>query len=257
MLWIHMADKSRIVDKLKSALRTSCDDAFYFSDDETQLIDAEYLLTVNAAKAIQELNHCFGTSYKIRLEHDTDKFATACTPLFGREHAEGFLGYKTTIRSKNNTQRSGKIDVAVYTSKNGLDTPLCAIEVKGFNSSKKLITQDLERNAEYFRLASTTGHSSLPFAAFIALHSYKSVWSDKKESKALKKVTDKYKSIISENPNLSSLKHEIDVVTIRRGILPDPNDPHVQEVGLSGDEDYLFVGVIITSEQNPNQTSVT
>jgi len=239
-----------IVNKLKEALKTSCDDAFYFSDDETQLIEAEYLLTVNAAKAIKELNHYFGEPYKIRLEHGTKNFASACTPLFGREEADNFLGYKDVIRTKNDSTRSGNIDIAVYTTSNGCDNPLCAIEVKGFNPSKDLIIQDLERNSEYFEVASPTGTSNLPFTAFIALHSYKGVWDDDKENKNIEKVRGRYQGYIDENSNLSRLSHDIDVMTVRRGVPPSPDDRHIQEHGLQGDEDYHFVGVVITTKKD-------
>jgi hypothetical protein len=245
-----MSTESDIINKLKEALKTSCDDAFYFSDDETQLIEAEYLLTVNAAKAIKELNHYFGEPYKIRLENNTKKFASACTPLFGRKKADNFLGYKSVIRTENNSKRSGNIDIAVYTTSNGLDSPLCAIEVKGFNPSKELIIEDLERNSQYFELTSPTGTSTLPFTAFIALHSYKSVWDDDKENKNIEKVRKRYQGYINENSSLNTLSHDIDVMTIRRGASPCPDDPHIQEQGLQGDEDYHFIGIVITTKKH-------
>lgn len=237
-------------------MKTSCDDAFYFSDDETHLIDAEYLLTVNAAKAIKGLNHYFGSPYKICLENDTKKFASACTPLVTKVAAGNLQGYKSVIRTSNNSSRSGRIDIAIYTKHNIIDVPLCAIEVKGFNPSKPLIIEDLERNAEYFDLRSRTGGSTLPFAVFIALHSYQGVWNDKKEVSNLSRVKKRYQSYIDSNNNLKSLSQCVDVFTIRRGTLPDPNDPHIQEHGLQGDEDYLFIGVVVTTKKNPTGQSI-
>lgn len=244
-----MTTELDIIEKIKKALHTSCEEAFYFSDDETNLIDAEYLLTVNVAKEVKELNHYFGTPYKIFLEHNTKKFSTACTPQFGRKPCQNFLGYKDTIRSKNNTKRSGKIDVAIYTSSNGLNIPLCAIEVKGFNPSATAINKDLERNAEYFQFTSPSGDSTLPFTIFTALHSYKNVWNDEKEAKNLRKLEERYNRIIAKNYNLKNLKPELKVMTVRRGIPPDTNNPDLQETGLNGDEDYQFVGVIVTMKR--------
>ncbi|WP_152456542.1 hypothetical protein [Microbulbifer sp. THAF38] len=228
----------------------ACDDAFYFSADEKKLIDAEYLLTVNAAKAIKELNHSFGIPYKICLENVTKEFASACTPRMRREKADNILGYNPGILTSNDIKRPGKIDIAVYTNTNGIDIPLCAIEVKGFNPSKQLIIKDLERNSEYFGLASRTGTSTLPFAVFIGLHSYKGVWDDKKEKSNILKVKNRYEKYISGNNNLNSLHQKVDVFTIRRGVLPDLNGPYIQEHGLQGDEDYHFVGVVITTKKN-------
>jgi hypothetical protein len=245
-----MNSESDIINKLKQAMVTSCDDAFYFSDDETQLIDAEYLLTVNAAKAIKELNHCFGTPYKVCLENNSKKFASSCTPLMSEKNADNFLGYKSVIRRSNNTKRPGKIDIAVYVDRNAIDTPLCAIEVKGFNPSKLLIIKDLERNAEYFDLTSPTGSSILAFSVFIALHSYKGVWNDKKEKSNIAKVKKRYEKYIDTNNNINNLSHSVDTFTIRRGVLLDLNDPHIQEHGLQGDENYHFIGVVLTTKKN-------
>ena len=249
-----MSIESDITNKLKEALTISCEDALYFSDDETRLIDAEYLLTVNAAKAIKELNRYFGEPYKIRLEHVTKEFATSCTPLFGEKFANNILGYSGIIRSNNDSTRPGKIDIAVYTTSNGLDNPLCAIEIKGFNPSKELINKDLERNAEYFRLTSKTGASTLPFTVFVALHSYKGVWNDEKEKRNIQKVRNRYEKYISDNPNLRSLHHNVDSFTIRRGVIPDSDNLHVQEFGLQGDEDYHFIGVVLTTKKIATNT---
>lgn len=172
-----MTQQLDIFKKIKKAMHTSCDDALFFSNDETQLINAEYLLTVNIAKAIKELNFYFGTPYKIYLEHDTKQLASASTPFCVIDP----LTLRNTIRTKNNTTRSGRVDIAVYNQILWYDTPVCAIEVKGFNPPKHLIVKDLERNSEYFSFTSPTGSSTMPFTFFIALHSFKGVWNDEKE----------------------------------------------------------------------------
>jgi hypothetical protein len=116
------------IEKLKKALIRSCYDAFIFSDDETSLIDAEYLITVNTAKAISELNSTY--NYKICLEHSTEKFSTSCPPFLKKIPKNPF-GYKTIIRKGTlDTVRPGKIDIAVYKNDPIIGPPMCAIEVK-------------------------------------------------------------------------------------------------------------------------------
>jgi len=232
-----------ITNKLKDALRISCDDAFYFSDDETRLIDTEYLLTVNSAKSIKELNQYFATPYKIFLEHDTEKFATACTPLFGTKSDDN--SYDLTVRTNNNTVRPGKIDIAIYLTDNGIDIPLCAIEVKGFNPRKGNIIDDLKRNAEYFLISSPTGVSTLSFTLFMALHSYKKTMTDQKESSNIRKLHKRYDKYMEDILLPSDVSHRIEVLTIRRGRVPEPDDPYTREWGLQGNEDYQFIGAIV------------
>lgn len=244
-----MGAKVDIIGKIKEALKTSCDEALYFSGDETQLIEAEYLLTVNAAKAVKELNQYFGYPYKIRLEHDTEAFATACTPLMGKKPADNILGYTGVFRTKNDTDRSGKIDLAVYVEENGSDIPVCAIEFKGFDPAKDKIVEDLQRNAQYFSMTSPTGGSTIQFTAFAALHRYRGVWTQQKELKSLEKVRTRYEKYIKESTDLSDLLHEIDVSTIRRGMPPSVDDPYAADKGLQGDEDYHYIGVVVVANE--------
>ncbi len=252
-----MNSQVEIFNKIKEALITSCSDALYFSDNETHLIDAEYLVTVNTAKAIKELNNYFGTPYKIYLEHDTKNFSTACTPLIGKKLANNFMGYSSVLRSKNNTERTGKIDIAIYKTYNSIDIPLCAIEIKGFNPSKKNIIEDLKRNAEYFMFTSPTGASQLSFTIFIALHSYKNTLSDKKCEMNIGKVRKRYERYIKEIELLSKLNHTIDLFTIRRGVVPAPSDPYIKEMGLEGNEDYHFIGaILLTCKESKEEESI-
>lgn len=225
-----------IKKQLKIALSQSCTDAFYFSDDETRLIDAEYLLTVNAAKSIQQLNKCFGSPYKIFLEYYTWRFARDC--IFPILYLRG---------SDFETTRSGKIDIVVY--KENLSVPECAIEVKGFNPSKAKIIDDLVRNLEYFSFRGNTALSQLQRTYFIALHSYKNTMSDEKEVSNLKRLKKRYLNYISMLIMPNSIHYNVEVFTIRRGLVPEPDDLDICEFGLDGTEDYHFVGVIVTFDK--------
>jgi len=117
--------------------------------------------------------------------------------------------------------------------------------VKGFNPSKDNIIPDLQRNAEYFSVSSATGKSLISFTAFVALHSYKNTMTLEKEQKNLTKVKERYEKYI-EGVNLpSGIKCKADIFTIRRGTPPAPDDSFILEMGLSGDEDYHFIGAVI------------
>lgn len=243
-------DSEKFIEKLKIALCQSCDDAYYFSDDETSLIDAEYLLTVNAAKSIRELNSYFGSPYKIYIEHSTKKFSSSCPPQFLQVEDNNILGYKRILRKGAfDTKRPGKIDIAVYTNNQTLESPYCAIEIKGFNPSRVKIIEDLERNLEYFSFHANTGKSELPFSLFIALHSYKGTWTDSKEADNIRRIERRYKKYLKDISVSSNITINMQIFTIRRGIVPDPNDQYIQMYGLQGNEDYHFIGAIIGFNQ--------
>ena len=42
-----------------------------------------------------------------------------------------------------------------------------------------------------------------------------------------------------------TIKFLVDVFTIRRGLVPNPDDPFFKETGLEGTEDYHFIGVLV------------
>ena len=239
-----MKSRQEITEKIRLALFESCDDALCFSDDETHLIDAEYLLTVNAAKSIQKLNVGFASPYKISIECDTQVVATACTPLLGKIPAIDSKIPKIVGRPKLNTKRIGKVDIAVFERKSN-DIPVCAIELKGFNPKKKLILDDLKRNAEFFSMRSNTGDSLISFTIFAALHSYKLSMSEKKQNANINNLKERYKEHITSISVNHGVKSEIDVFPIRGGKTPDPDDPYVIECGLQDSDQYHFVGVIV------------
>lgn len=239
-----MCSRQEVTEKIKSAILQSCDDALCFSDDETHLIDAEYLLTINAAKSIQTLNVGFAYPYKISLECDTDVVSTACVPLFGKNSENGSMAKKLVVRKKLDTRRIGKVDIAVFNRKAN-DATLCAIELKGFNPGKKLVVDDLRRNAEYFSKRSNTGNSLISFTVFATLHSYRNSMSEKKKSANIEKIKKRYENYLESVKLAQGVNHEIDVFTIRGGTAPYPDDPFVIECGLQESDQYHFVGVMI------------
>jgi hypothetical protein len=58
----------------------------------------------------------------------------------------------------------------------------------------------------------------------------------KKEKSNIAKVKKRYEKYIDSNNNINNLSHSVDTFRIRRGLLLDLNDPHIQEHGLQGDE---------------------
>ncbi|RBW66118.1 hypothetical protein DS893_05935 [Vibrionales bacterium C3R12] len=227
-----------IREQLKKALFQSCDDALEFSNDETSLIGAEYLITVNAAKSIQQLNYSLGEPYKIYLEYPTWKVA------------RNTIHYSFKFpRASSDTVRSGKVDIAVYNGRrSSLPECMCVVEVKGFNPSKMKIIDDLGRNLEYFSFGVDSSSFALSQTHFIALHSYKNTMSDNKEQSNLKRIERRYREYLSNLSIPKIVKNNIEVFTIRRGTVPEVNDSYIQEFGLTGSEDYHFMGVVVTFE---------
>lgn len=77
--------------------------------------------------------------------------------------------------------------------------------------------------------------------------------SDEKKQKNIEKIKKRYINYINKNFNLNKISNSVDVFTIRSGVLPDTSDPYILndilENGLQGNEDYQFLGVIVTTKK--------
>ena len=237
---------AQIEEKIREGMRSSCDDTFLFLEDESQKIGAEYLLTVNVAKKLAELNQYIGHPYKIYLERSTKLIASDCVPLFGRKAANNFLGYRQVHRRWHNTSRNGKADIALYNNTGDLsDTPVCVIELKGFDPSHMNVLHDLKRNAEYFWLVCRTGASQLQYTCFAAMHSFTRSITDEQIEADLSSLQRKYSNWQAGVKLPSNVSYRINVDTISKGLdlsYPDQDNLEVTEL----ESNHHFAGVVIS-----------
>lgn len=236
----------KIEEKLSLGMRSACDDTFFFVEDESQKIAAEYLLTVNVAKKLAELNSGIGYPYKIYLERKTKLVATDCVPLTAREHSKNFLGYKRVLRKRQNTHRNGKVDICLYRDSGGMSgVPVCVVELKGFDPSRKDVVKDLRRNSEFFKISCRTGTSQIQYACFAAMHSFPRSVSQEERDRDLEKLKKKYEIWQAEAGLPSGLKYWVRVKTVSQGVettLLDEEDPG----SLTLDGHHHFAGVTVS-----------
>lgn len=206
---------------IKRGMKNAFIDMIWFSDNPRDLIGAEYLITVNIAKAIAiNLNtRSIAYSYKVYLEQSIEEFSNHCVPE--TIETETNNGSEREILGRtggHNKGNKGRIDIAVYkdipTNTNRFvniesKTPYCAIEVKSCNANKSKILNDLKRNLKYFTFSDdTTGYSRIEYTVFAALHSYDNKLTKKNVRKRKKKLKDKYDQYLKElNLSESIEKH--------------------------------------------------
>ena len=180
----------QVIQFIKTAMKKTLSDTLLFTNNPTNGVQTEYLLTVNVAQQIATLNHTDAEPYFISLEQNTIQFARQCLPaiVWGQSDTQDrkltsiqrlkesskrtkLLNFKQV----NRTHRTGRIDIAIYqkpksnTGQISLQ-PLCAIELKSFNPAKNKIIADLERNLFFLKLKGNTGESILSYTVFAALH---------------------------------------------------------------------------------------
>jgi len=212
-----MSHRNQILEKIKKAMKSACEQTELFTDAKAEPIAAEYLFTVEVAKAIAEFNAPAGDPYIIRVERDAGTFATDCLRPVARAKGDGLSGKMVIRRSKPDVGRDGRVDVTVYADE--FDSgywgyqPICAIEVKGFDPAKQLVLEDLRRNLCFLRATGETGDSVLEFTAFAAFHSYKRTtdsWVTKHEDEILQR----YMGWIKDLGDLSDIDVDIQVVRV-------------------------------------------
>lgn len=212
-----MQHRERILEKIEQAMKSVCRQTELFTDAIAEPIAAEYLFTVEVAKAIAELNAPAGDPYIIRVERDAKIFAMDCLKPIARNKQGKFGGKMILRRSQPGVDRKGRIDVTVYTEKfnsgYGSHQPLCAIEVKGFNPAKKLVLEDLSRNLCFLNATGETGDSVLDFTLFAAFHSYKPTDSSGAHNRELA-LKRKYQRYLEQLPKMTGISAEVHVVRV-------------------------------------------
>lgn len=212
-----MEHRTRILNKIDQAMKSACRQTELFTDAISEPIAAEYLFTVEVAKAIAELNAPAADPYVIRVERDAETFAKDCLKPIARNGQGRFGGKMILRRSQPNVDRKGRIDVTVYTEKINSGCwghqPLCAIEVKGFNPAKELVLEDLRRNLCFLNATGETGASVLEFTAFAAFHLYKrtNLTQVQNRETALKR---KYESFLEEVTGMTGISSDVSVVRV-------------------------------------------
>ena len=184
--------------------------------------------------------------YKVYLEHDTKRFSNDCVPraILVKTERKHSLFFQNRSK-KLNTDRRGKIDIAVYKDERNTfedKVPFCAIEVKGFNPSKQEVIKDLVRNSEYFRFLDRTGESRISFSVFSAFHSY-NCWYEKQIPSKINRLENRYKNYLSENNSLNSLQSSIDVFKVSSDLINSNTDENEYERII--EFRHLFLGVIV------------
>lgn len=245
---------SDIQTKVREGMVGACADMLAFVGSPSTRINAEYLFTVNVAKAITRLNCYHADPYRIFLEQRTKVFAKDCLHpvVFGHPLKRGSTIFRGSTPKIN---RNGRIDVAVYVDypNNGYlgHQPLCAIELKAFNPQRALVIDDLKRNLEYFRLAGPTGSSVISFSLFAALHSFAKHDDEQKVQSNEEKIKAQYQMWLSELGPLNDVDADIESFTVSKELLGEVIDEGEYKV-LDTDSRHHFVGAIVRFTKKSN-----
>ena len=182
-------------------------------DYEHQWTKPEYLATVNIAKSISKFNSYPAEKFIIALEEDTEDFSNKCVP-------ESSIDIFNLAFNDFNTERNGKIDVAVY--RNDGKTALCAIEVKNFNptiKAKDRVILDLKRNAEYFLFQNQHNQSIIKKSYLAYFRHFPETRFQNEIQKDLGSAKQELEDIITDVIKPNGFNYRVEVATVHDNLL--------------------------------------
>ncbi len=182
-------------------------------DFENQWTKPEYLATVNIAKSISKFNSYPAEKFVIAIEEDTEDFSNKCVP-------EISVGIFNLAFNDFNTERNGKIDIAVYKSDG--KTALCAIEVKNFNptvKAKDKLILDLRRNAEYFLFQNNHSQSIIQKSYVTYFRHFPATRMQNEIQNDLDAAKKELEDLIASDITTTCFKYRVEVATVHDNLL--------------------------------------
>lgn len=210
-------------------------------DFENQWTKPEYLATVNIAKSISKFNSYPAEKIIIAIEESTEDFSNKCVPEISKDIFN--LSFNDF-----NTERNGKIDIAVY--KNDGKTALCAIEVKNFNptkTAKDKVILDLKRNAQYFLFENENSQSIIKKTYLAYFRHFPETRFQNQIQNDLNSAKKELEEIIKTEINPKGFNFRVEVATVHDNLLYLGKHSDEEIFNDTGDlyaQAVHFVGVI-------------
>ncbi|MDO3695975.1 restriction endonuclease, SacI family [Wenyingzhuangia sp. chi5] len=226
----------KLEEKIISGMLNTCKDLRLFSDQNEITIKPEYLINVNIAKSIAEINkNEIIPIIKINLEEKTSEFSINAVPTFS--YIENPINiFNQKIRGFNNTSRNGNIDITIYEN----NEPHSAIEVKLVNPNGKKITEDILRLEELLYTEDNhTGKTNLKSTFFTCFEICENSKSKNEINKHKSLTENKYSEILDKVLKQNSTKFKISV-----NIIPESVFNISQEILSLEDSYYLKKSVL-------------
>lgn len=211
-----------IEEKIIEGLKSTYQDLLKFNKEQNSIIKPEYIITVNIAQKISDINSSNNPDdypIRIKLEERARKFLSLCKVYdLATDFNELFTMNKWRILESNIIPKSKqRLDIAIYNKK---DEPISVIEVKKFTEYPTLLLKDINRNLNFLGWYNSKLYDSLLKTAFIVfLINDKDSVRDTEINTRKSQIKSNYDSFISNLNIDQSIKVEINVETLSESLL--------------------------------------
>ena len=245
-----------IINSVKKGMILAAKDSILMNLYSGAKIGIEYLATVSIGQQLVNNEAWNCGEHELHFEYSTKKFISSTVPLIKKmPRLPGQVFSRSIVRKLSNTTRNGRVDIALLQNRGGVNFPLCAIEVKGNNPTKKLLVNDLKRNLECMVYSAETGSSTLDLTLSCSFFSYvRDTYCVKEQheaeySKKVRNIFEKKISVFRKTVP-SNISLTVEVFTLSK--LLAPNNAKQFEFSSIEDELHLSLGVIIYLKRNYN-----
>ena len=151
-----------IEDKIKQGIESAYLDIIAFNKELNSDIKPEYLVTVNVAQKIGELNKPYDREQyplRIKLEERARRLLNICREFVPATTVDELftLNYWKDLGSDIKPKSKERVDIAIYDND---EKPLALIEVKKFTLYPKTLKKDIKRNLNFLGFHNHTIYDS-------------------------------------------------------------------------------------------------
>jgi hypothetical protein len=213
---------TQIEEKIRKGVKSAYLDTIRFNKELDSDIKPEYLVTVNIAQKIAEINDEKNPDeypLRIKLEERALKFLNACKVYVPATTFEELftLNYWEELASDILPKSKQRVDIAIY---DNTEKPLTLIEVKKFTQHPKTLNKDIKRNLNFLgHFEKKLYQSELKTSYIVFLYNDKVSVTETEISAKVTELKIFYEDFISEKKIDSGIICTVDVYSITNSLL--------------------------------------
>ena len=224
---------TQLEQQIRKGIKATYMDIIRFNKESDSDIKPEYLVTVNIAQKVAEINDQHNPDdypIRIRLEEKARRLLNACRVYVPATTADELftLNYWEELVSDILPKSKQRVDIAIY---DNTEKPIALIEVKKFTQYPKTLNKDIKRNLNFLGLYKQTLYKSELNTSYLVF-----LYNDKvsvKDSEITAKIAELKKFyedfIISKNID-TNITATVDVYSITNSLLTGDDLTLPQEI---------------------------
>jgi hypothetical protein len=224
---------TQIEKQIRKGINATYMDIIRFNKEQDSDIKPEYLVTVNIAQKVAEINDQHNPDdypLRIKLEEKARRFLNACRVYVPATTADELftLNYWEELVSDILPKSKQRVDIAIYDNN---EKPIALIEVKKFTQYPKTLNKDIKRNLNFLGYYKQTLYKSeLNTSYLVFLYNDKVSVRDTEIASKISELKKFYEDFISDKNIDPKITTSVDVYSITNSLLKGEDLKLPQEI---------------------------